>query len=191
MTKAALRTLARQRRRAFVADRGDAFFPAHGAAVDALLHCLPPGACVAGYAAMHSEADPHLLLTRLHNLGFALALPWIDGDDPKMAFRQWVPGAPLDLSEAKFSQPQPDAPIVTPDVILLPMLGFDAAGNRLGQGAGHYDRALALIPQALRIGLAWSAQAFDALPADPWDMPLDAMLTEREWMIFPKSRIAP
>jgi 5-formyltetrahydrofolate cyclo-ligase len=52
--------------------------------------------------------------------------------------------------------------------------------NRLGQGGGYYDRAFARYPDALRIGLAWSVQEHDALPADPWDLPLHIILTEVE-----------
>jgi 5-formyltetrahydrofolate cyclo-ligase len=54
--------------------------------------------------------------------------------------------------------------------------------RRLGQGAGFYDRAFARLPAARRIGLAWSAQEADALPADPWDVPLHAVATEKEWI---------
>ena len=69
-----------------------------------------------------------------------------------------------------------------PDVILLPLIGFDRALNRLGQGAGYYDRACAALPDARRIGLAWNVQEWPALPADPWDVPLDAVATQREWI---------
>ncbi len=191
MTKDDLRKLARQRRRAFLGARGGALFPTDGPGVDALLRLLPPGACIAGYVAMHSEADPADLLHLLHARGHPLALPWIGDEGSGMLFRRWTPGDPFEMAAAQFAQPLPSAPAVVPDIILLPMLGYDAAGNRLGQGAGHYDRALSGLAQALRIGLAWSAQAFDALPADPWDMPLDAVLTEADWRIFPRNRIMP
>ena len=62
---------------------------------------------------------------------------------------------------------------MTPDVIVAPLIAFDRAMNRLGQGGGYYDRAFARFPDALRIGLAWSAQELDDVPADPWDLPLD------------------
>lgn len=191
MTKDALRKVARQRRRAFVADRGDALLPAEGPAVDQLVRLFRPGTCIAGYAAMHSEADPIGLLKRLHKLGYALALPWIGMSDAPMLFRSWAPGAPLTPADAKFVQPLDTMREVTPDIILMPLVAFDASGNRLGQGAGHYDRALAQRPNALRIGIGWSVQAVDNLPADPWDLPLDAMLTEQEWLVFPQSRITP
>ena len=53
---------------------------------------------------------------------------------------------------------------------------------RLGQGAGHYDRALSLLDSAFIVGIAWSAQEAPLLPADPWDIPLNAVLTEKAWI---------
>jgi 5-formyltetrahydrofolate cyclo-ligase len=54
---------------------------------------------------------------------------------------------------------------------------------RLGQGAGHYDRALSVLDNCTSIGVAWSVQQANILPTDPWDVPLDAVLTERSWII--------
>ena len=79
-------------------------------------------------------------------------------------------------------QPRSDAEEVSPDLILAPLVGFDRALRRIGQGAGFYDRAFARLPDARRIGLAWSVQEVDALPTDPWDVPLHAVATEREWI---------
>jgi 5-formyltetrahydrofolate cyclo-ligase len=87
-------------------------------------------------------------------------------------------------------QPLLSAEACAPDLILTPLVGFDRALNRLGQGAGYYDRAFAARPDSLRIGIAWSIQECDGLMTDPWDMPLDAVLTEKEWITAPHSRIA-
>ena len=75
---------------------------------------------------------------------------------------------------------EPAGGAVTPDVIVAPLIAFDRAMNRLGQGGGYYDRAFARFPDALRIGLAWSAQEIDMIPADPWDLPLHMVMTEVE-----------
>src|SRR5262249_62364793 len=64
-------------------------------------------------------------------------------------------------------------------LFLVPGLGFDPGGTRLGRGGGHYDRALAHHPAALRIGLARETQILSSLPRDPWDQPMDAVVTER------------
>jgi 5-formyltetrahydrofolate cyclo-ligase len=74
---------------------------------------------------------------------------------------------------------------VRPDIILTPLLGFDHLLHRLGQGAGHYDRAFAALPGARRIGVAWSVQHVDPLPTDPWDVPLHAVITEQGWFERP------
>ena len=66
------------------------------------------------------------------------------------------------------------------DSIIVPVLGFDADGYRLGFGKGWYDRFLATQPQALKIGLAYSWSQVPALPHEPHDIPLDILVTERE-----------
>lgn len=80
--------------------------------------------------------------------------------------------------------PQPSTTGVAciPDIFLIPLVGFDPQLNRLGQGGGFFDRALAACPSALRIGIAWSVQQVDAIPVDPWDIPMHAIITEMGWM---------
>ncbi|MCQ8206018.1 5-formyltetrahydrofolate cyclo-ligase, partial [Vibrio parahaemolyticus] len=75
-------------------------------------------------------------------------------------------------------QPSADGTQADPDIILTPMLAFDAALNRLGQGAGHYDRVFERLPDAWRIGVAWSVQRIETLSIDPWDVPLHGVVTE-------------
>ena len=190
MTKTELRRLARARQKQCVADRGSALFPTHAPHMSELLALISPQMCVAGYCAMASEADISQLLTQIESRGTALALPWIGTQGQDMLFRRWSDAAPLDIAADKFLQPLSTADQVAPDIILMPLLGFDRQGNRLGQGAGYYDRALAQQSEPLRIGVAWSVQELENLPADPWDMPLDAILTEAEWIIPKTSRCA-
>lgn len=75
------------------------------------------------------------------------------------------------------------------NALLIPLVGFDRAGNRLGMGAGFYDRSLAGLrrPKPLLIGIAFSGQEVDQLPADPWDIPLDYIVTDREIIKTPRS----
>ena len=190
MTKTELRRLARARRKQFVADRGSALFPTHAPHMAELFGRLSPQICIAGYCAMPNEADISALLTQIEGRGAALALPWIGEQGQDMLFRSWTGGAPLNIAADKFLQPLSTAKQVVPDIVLIPLLGFDRQGTRLGQGAGYYDRALARESAPLRIGIAWSLQEFENLPADPWDMPLDAILTEAEWVIPETSRCA-
>ncbi len=152
-----------------------------------LLKNLP---VIAGYRPVGSEMDPSPLLERAAHHGCVTALPFIADRAAAMEFRCWKPGDPLETGVFGFEQPSAHAPPANPDILLVPLLGFDSAMNRLGQGAGHYDRYFSKYTNALRIGIACQFQEIDALPADPWDVPLDAVLTEKGWITGPASRIA-
>ncbi len=189
LNKTDLRKNLRSHRKDFVSKRENSNFLETVEGADFLRRLLKPDAVVAGYCAMGSEADIAGLMQRIADQGARLALPWLATRSTPMLFRAWQPGAPLEMSASGFTQPLPTAIATSPTIILLPLVGFDRTGNRLGQGAGHYDRALEHLPSALRVGIAWSVQEVDQLPADPWDAPLDAVLTEREWIKTPNSRI--
>lgn len=138
------------------------------------------------YYPLGSEVDP----LPLHELaGGRAALPWISGRNGEMMFRTWQSGQTLEKSAFGFIQPRVDAKIVVPDIIIAPMVGFDRALDRIGQGAGHYDRFFAKHPGAIRIGVAFACQESNALAADLWDIQLDAIITEREFITAPHSRI--
>lgn len=141
-----------------------------------------PGSTVAGYVAMGSEADPSKLLDAALEAGCTIALPHVVSRVSPMRFLRWAPGDPLIDGPFGLKQPDADCETVIPDIVLVPLLAFDDRLNRLGQGAGHYDRALSLLSDARKVGIAWSIQQADELAADPWDIPLDAVLTERYWM---------
>ncbi len=116
----------------------------------------------------------------LHERGFRLCLPRL-GKSVKedMEFAEWTPGDMLVPGQLRIPQPPPQAAVVVPDVVLTPMVGFDRQLNRIGHGAGYYDRYFAKLPDALRIGIAWSAQMVDMLPVEPWDVPLHMIVTEQ------------
>ncbi len=137
------------------------------------------------FVAISSEVDPKPLTDGMTSI----ALPVLAARDDVMTFRIYCEGDALERAAFNFMQPRPTAAIVEPDIVLTPLLGFDRQGNRLGQGAGHYDRYFAAHPDALRIGLAWSIQELDAVPIQPWDMPLDAICTECEWIVPAQSRL--
>lgn len=150
-------------------------------AVVALMPALAPGAVVAGYWPIRSEFDPRPLLSHLAALGHPLCLPVVASDRQTLIFRRFLPGMALERAAFGLSVPPEAAGTADPDVVLVPLAAFDRSGHRLGYGAGHYDRALARL-QAIRprvtIGLGFAAQAVDAVPAEPHDRPLDAILTE-------------
>ena len=147
-----------------------------------LAQFLLPGKIVAGYIAIGSEVNPAALLAQAHKMGCDIALPHVTSKTAPMRFLRWTPGDALVPGPFGLQQPVDDAPLCTPDIVLAPLVAFDDRLMRLGQGAGHYDRALSLLDHAVAIGLAWSVQHAPALASDSWDMPLDAILTEKSWM---------
>lgn len=144
---------------------------------------------IAGYVSTGSEVRADRLLYVAASMGKQIALPWLADRHAQLVFREWRQGDPLEKAPFGFQQPLASGAPCDPDLILAPLIGFDRTMNRLGQGAGHYDRAFARWPGAIRIGLAWSVQECDELTPDPWDVPLDAVLTEKEWIAGPQSRI--
>lgn len=146
-----------------------------------LLEHLQPGKTLAAYIAKDSEVDPASLIAEAHKVGCEIALPHVTGKSAPMRFLRWTPGDELVAGPFGLKQPRDDAPQCAPDVALVPLIAFDSRLMRLGQGAGHYDRALSILDDTVAVGLAWSVQMAPALPTDPWDVPMDAILTERAW----------
>ena len=139
--------------------------------------------CVGGYAASGSEAPAEALLAIAAEAGVATALPRFAARDAAMVFVMWRPGDPIETGPWRVDQPLGDAETLVPNLLLCPLLGFDRQGGRIGQGGGHYDRYCAAQPDLLRLGIAWSVQEVDAVPCAPHDLPLDAVLTEQEWIV--------
>jgi len=136
---------------------------------------------IAGYWPMRSEVDLRPLLAALADAGRDVALPAVLGPGRPLEFRRWRPGGALAPGRFGTAQPPPEAGIIEPDVLLVPLLAFDARHYRLGYGAGFYDRTLAALrarKRVLVLGVAYSAQRVDEVPADSWDEPLDLVLTE-------------
>ncbi|MDF2494060.1 5-formyltetrahydrofolate cyclo-ligase [Sphingomonas sp.] len=143
---------------------------------------LVPGMTVASYAPVGSEADPQPLVDAAIAAGCRIALPHVVDHETPMRFLYWEPGTPLTTGPFNLRQPDAVAGVASPDLILTPLVAFDRTLARLGQGAGHYDRAFAAHPAARRIGVAFSVQEVERLPTDPWDVPLHAIITEQEWI---------
>jgi len=179
--KPTLRALARQRRRAFVAGLDPlAHRLAFKALPSPLAKRLEDARTVALYMGIEDEAPAQRLAAKLIEIGKVVLLPRVIDRIGSMEFLSWHPHAQLLPGPFGTSHPEPGDGPMAPDAIIAPLLGFDRAMNRLGQGGGYYDRAFARHPDALRIGLAWSAQEQEAIPADPWDLPLHMVLTEVE-----------
>ena len=183
-TKAALRKEAHARRAELDSDfRNDASRAAAGHFFDKV--AFGPNEAIAGYWRIRDELDCQPILIKLMDSGQKVILPVVAGDEEPLDLRVWESDAPL--YEAGFGTLAPSdlAPRAVPDLILMPLLGFDAAGTRLGYGGGYYDRTLAHLQTKPRlIGLAFAAQQFDHIPREPHDMPLDAIVTEEGVRFF-------
>jgi len=141
---------------------------------------LKPTEIVAGYWRIKDEMDCQPILIRLMDTFQPVCLPVVLGDDQPLELRLWEQGTPL--YEAGFGTLAPSelAPQAQPDVIIMPLLGFDSRGTRLGYGGGYYDRTLERLSKKPRlVGIAFAAQEFDSIPREPHDVPLDVIVTEQ------------
>ena len=180
---AALRADLRRARRSFA----DSLSPAgHAAALAAIDRQLAPliarDGPIAGYVAHRGEADVLPFLLKAFHAGHVVALPHVAEGSERMRFTAWHPDAPLTPGLAGILQPDGAGKEIVPAIVLAPLVGFDRGGRRIGQGGGFYDRWFADHPAAMRIGIAWSVQEVAAITPEPWDVPLHAIVTEKEWI---------
>jgi 5-formyltetrahydrofolate cyclo-ligase len=148
---------------------------------------IPTGAKVSAYLAMGSELDPAPSIAALAARGHPVLMPVVTPRGQPLLFRHWRPGDRLVKGPLGTQMPHPDAPADEPEVLLVPLLAFDAEGYRLGYGGGYYDRTL----RALRarwnitaIGLAYAGQEVTSVPHEAYDERLDAVATELGLRMF-------
>lgn len=180
--KTALRRGMRTRRRALAEAAPDAGLQA---VAQLPVSVLDGCRLIGGYRAQGSEIDPLLMLEALAGRGIGLALPAVTGPGEPLTFRAWRPGDGLAPDALGVPSPAASAPEVFPDLLITPLLAFDRAGGRLGQGGGHFDRTLARLDArggVFALGLAYAGQEVDAVPAGEHDRRLDAILTEIEYI---------
>lgn len=167
-----------RRRIAFEALQGEA----HQAAMNLhrLLSDHPRGTIVSAYVPIRTEMPTLEMMADLHDMGFRICVPIIDGPGKPLDFRIWEPQA--EMEHASFGVPIPkNGEHVTPQVLLVPMVAFDRRGARMGYGGGYYDRTIHKLRAGgtvLAIGLAFSGQEVDLLPTDDHDQFMDAIVTE-------------
>ncbi len=138
------------------------------------------GTVVSAYMAMPGELDPAPLVNRLIADGTRIALPVVVAKGQPLVFRLWQPGDAMASGTWGIKEPLPDKLDVSPDIMLVPLLAFDARGGRLGYGGGFYDRTIGVLRAqgcVITVGLALQAQAVDAVPMGPHDQYLDWILT--------------
>jgi len=126
-----------------------------------------------------NEYDARHLAAALRRRGATTALPVVVAPKTPLVFREWHPGVSLD--EGPLGIPYPvGSPELWPDNVLLPMLGWDGSGYRLGYGGGFFDRTLAASERRPRvIGIAYEQAYLPTIHPQPWDIPLDFVVTER------------
>ena len=179
-----LRRSASERRRELAAIQAPAIAGASAADHFLAQFSLPRSAVVSAYWPMGDELDPRPLIRRLHEAGHVIGLPVVVAKGAPLLFRQWTPATRFVPGGFKTEVPEPGAPEVVPNVLLVPLLAFDAAGYRLGYGGGFYDRTLAqlrVISHVTAIGFAYEGQAVPAVPHADYDQPLDGIVTERSY----------
>lgn len=143
------------------------------------------GAPVAGYMPINTEISPIAAMEEA-SAHSPVAVPVITAKAQPLKFAAWDPETVM-VSGA-FGAAIPEQPeFLIPEIIVLPLVAFDNAGNRLGYGGGFYDRTLELLRAngpVLAIGFAFDAQRADHLPLEPTDQPLDMIVTERDVFSF-------
>ena len=134
---------------------------------------------VSGFSSLPDEFRVWPLLRRLHGEGHALAMPVMQGKGLPLVFRAWAPGDAMDKAVWGIAEPRADKPVLEPDIVLVPLLAFDATGWRLGYGGGYYDRTLRGLrarKSIVAIGLAYDESQVDAVPHLDYDERLDWVL---------------
>jgi 5-formyltetrahydrofolate cyclo-ligase len=144
---------------------------------------IPAGSIVSGFMPMKSEINPLPLMKTLADAGARLALPVTGQRGQPLVMRAWRWGEPLASGVWSIREPMPQAELLEPDILLVPLIAFDRAGARLGYGGGYYDLTLSALRSrkaVIAVGLAFAAQEIAAVPTTPRDGMLDLVLTERE-----------
>lgn len=143
---------------------------------------------IAGYMPLGSECNIQYAMSCLHDLGHKMSLPVVKQKDRPLLFRRWLPGSVLQQGPYGVAYPPEQQPEVTPALLLVPLLAYDDAGYRIGYGGGYYDRTLAKLRRenaaVVAVGIAYSGQKIEAIPAEPLDEPLNAVITEKGWQAF-------
>ena len=168
-------------REAAFAARKVAFAAGQGQAAELLADVLASerGRVLSGYMPMRTEIDP---LPAMAAHQGPVGVPVIVAKAQPLRFREWTPGCALVAGEFGALIPA-EGGWLEPQVLIVPLLAFDARGYRLGYGGGFYDRTLEGLRArgpVLAVGFAFAAQEVEAVPIDATDQRLDMIVTERE-----------
>jgi 5-formyltetrahydrofolate cyclo-ligase len=130
------------------------------------------------YWPFRAEFDPRPLIDWAVSEGRTVALPVVVDKKGPLEYRAWRPGEAL--VDGVWNIPVPEKrDLVTPAIVLAPLVGFDAACYRLGYGGGYFDRTLAALrPPAVAIGIGFAVQELATIHPQPFDVPMDLIVTE-------------
>lgn len=178
LSKADVRARYRAKRRALSVEQQER----HAQAVaTALLLRLAAPAIIAVYLRQDGELDLAPVIAKGREHGVVFAVPVLACGS--LRFAAYRAEEPLRRGRYGLLEPANPAPL-RPTLVLAPLVAFDAQGNRLGMGGGHYDRYLTEHPRVERVGVAHHCQCASELPTDLWDVRLDAVVTEQGWQCF-------
>ena len=185
-TKQALREQALARRDAMPVElRIDSAWLMAGYAAE--IH-FDPGTIISGFLPIRSEVDARPIMAELRKKGAQLCLPAVISKT-EIVFRRFDRQGELVPAGFGTLAPPKEAALLDPKILLVPLSAFDARGQRIGYGAGHYDRAIAkLIGKGLMprlIGLGFNCQRVQHIPDEAHDIPLEAIITEAGLQTFP------
>lgn len=150
---------------------------------------------IAIYLAHQGEVATQPLIDWLWQVGKACYLPVVSAKGKVLRFAAYTPNTLLKVNRFHILEPESEPEQLLEgrglNLVFLPLVGFDAQGNRLGMGGGFYDATFAHIRQSgdpcpLKVGLAYSWQQVAHIPSEPWDVPLDAVITEQGYRAFSK-----
>lgn len=149
----------------------------------------PEGAVVSAFWPVRDEIDVRPLVFALHERGHVCGLPVIVAKRAPLVFKRWDPHEKLVEGRWGIPVPSEQAQEVIPELMLVPLLAFDAKGNRIGYGAGFYDRTIALLrgrpgKRPLTVGIGYAAQQVEKVPVDDTDERLDCVVTEERAIRF-------
>ena len=137
---------------------------------------------VAGYWPVGTEIDGRPLLAALARAGRTVALPRMENRNGGARFIVWAGTETLSADAFGVPSPPANGVDIAPLLVIVPLLGFDRAGNRLGQGGGNYDRIISLYRAhgAVAAGIAYAEQEMEQVPTEPHDAHLDWVITPKE-----------
>lgn len=137
------------------------------------------------YWPIKGEPDLRPMMRELHGAGVTIALPLVETRAAPLTFRRWTPDTKMLRGDWNIPVPPPDAPVVTPQITLAPLVGWDGAGYRLGYGGGYFDRTLAALhPRPVVIGVGYGAARLKTIFPQPHDIAMDLIVTEDGVMLL-------